>query len=273
VIDSLSRRGLILRKQISSDPLDTFLDFIQPKQPKDQLIRIGSAFDGGYLVPESLVTSVKTLFSGGVADDVAAEAQFLDYSPHNACHLIDGSIEKLPKDLGSRAFFTRDYLGINSGLPGGIHFSDWLTRAQISSTNNFLSLDIEGGEWLLFKQSPVEVWNHFDLIVLELHGLDSLLDPCFFNENIPFLIRALREFKVVHLHINNSSTTRRGKRGITVASTIELTLVHNRTGCATAQVALLPHELDRPNLPHHRDLDPNLFFRLKDRRPEKLGHP
>ncbi len=253
-----------------SEALDTFLHFIHPKQSKDQLIRLGSAFDGGYLVPKSLVNSVNTLFSGGVANDVAAEAQFLNLSPHNSCHLIDGSIERLPKNLGERAFFTRDYLGVNSGLPSGIHFSDWLKRAQIASSNNFLSLDIEGGEWLLFKQNPSEVWNQFDLIVLELHDLDSLLNPCFFEGNIPFLMRALQDFTVVHLHINNSSTTRRGKGGINLASTIELTLVHNRSACAKSQLSLLPHKLDRPNLPHRQDLDPNLFFGLKGKRREIL---
>src|ERR1700730_11454260 len=69
------------------------LKSFKPKFLKD-LIRVGGAFDGGYVVNERSIHASQYLMSFGVNDDWSFEAQFLNRKPDVKVLCFDHSVSK-----------------------------------------------------------------------------------------------------------------------------------------------------------------------------------
>jgi hypothetical protein len=89
----LLRRGIYVGHVTNRDSLNDFFKKIKPVQTNHNLIRLGGAGDGGYLVPDDL-NGIEYCFSPGVS----AVADFeLDLTKRNIkCFLADYSVDGPP---------------------------------------------------------------------------------------------------------------------------------------------------------------------------------
>jgi len=73
--------------------MNNSIESFRPKFLND-LIRVGAAFDGGYVINERSIRSSEYLFCFGVNDDWSFEADFLNRKPSLRVHCFDYSVSK-----------------------------------------------------------------------------------------------------------------------------------------------------------------------------------
>lgn len=240
------RTGFVVRKTTKPTDLNLLFDFLRPKGCKFPLVRLGSDRDGGYLVPE-IEDQINYLWSAGVADDVNLELSFVAGSDSRRVFLVDGSIPYLPSEH-PQFTFAKSYLGNSGSFENEVSLTEWLSSNGYMTGRSMLSMDIEGGEYQVFNETPREVFDAFDLIVMELHGMENCFDPLFFSSNLRPMLRKLDNFDCIHLHINNALPPVRGPRGLGMYPLLEMTLAHKRLGITENGSVSLPHALDVDNV-------------------------
>jgi len=197
------------------------------------LIRIGRAFDGGYVVPRSVLSLCDAVVGLGVRDDWTFEKAASThmhtcrcihlYDPTTSlawlCHkaigvlpklfvhslLLDG--RRLQNDV-HRAIAPLRYMLLRR--QGGTHFKEWaggeggvkasetIRRAQAAGGSSvLLKVDIEGAEYGFF--GDVNAWaDKVPLVVVEFHGLGE--DAGAFNSVLRDLTKC---YTPVHIHGNS----------------------------------------------------------------------
>ena len=256
------RFGLHVRRITRVQDLNELIDFLSPAKC-DDLIRVGSHNDGGYLLPSRSAKEIKHLYCAGVADDCNFELEFLRIGAGKKAFLADGSIDALPK-TGENLSFIKKYIG-TSTFDNWISFEDWAGPKSLSDPPRMLSMDIEGGEWSLFQNRFSDTWASFDLIIIELHGMHRAFDQTYFDLQIRPMITALSGFRAVHAHANNSGWIEKS-RGFALPSLLEMTFLRVDRGGISRDQAALPNKLDSPNVPSKRDLT---FKGFRYRSPKK----
>ncbi len=205
-------------------------------RPIAGLRRIGSPHDGGYVIPDGLISRTRVLLSLGISDDWSFESAFQKVQPSVRVVGVDGSVgyghffikglcswfkvlfylsilnaDRLRKHAArlavSRDFF-RFFKGNNSFLKKWVgrdcgERSISLTRlleehgAEGSPPGLFLKIDIEGSEYEVLDQL-LPLSDRVLGVVVEFHRLGSRIDQ--FNS---LLERVCGKFTVVHAHGNN----------------------------------------------------------------------
>lgn len=251
--------GFRIHRTTKKEDLDRLANFLSPTDCID-MIRVGSANDGGYILPKGAVEKAKFLFCAGVADDCNFELEFSRTGVSKTVLLADGSIERPP--LTDKNFqFMDKYIGPESGGEW-IAFDKWVETGSSSDGLKILSMDIEGGEWSLFSDCFISTWEKFEVIVIELHSMHLALDPIFFEARIVPMMKVLNGFKTVHVHANNSGWIEKS-RGFSFPSLLEVTLVKRDWAGLREDKRMIPSHLDAPNLPFRKDLN---FIGFKKRK-------
>ena len=164
-------------------------------------IRIGRKYDGGYPLFNHMLNDITTTFSYGINDDVSFEKDYTNYSK-SSIYMHDHTIDRLPEDH-PQLIFKKE--------PGSCQN----IMKHIIETNNFnkktllLKMDIEGHEWDIFKNTPIEVLSYFQQIVVEFHNLEFLQNHCFgfigmSQDDMASVFEKLNTiFYLGHIHGNN----------------------------------------------------------------------
>lgn len=185
------------------------------------LERIGSKYDGGYVVPINW-RDVDALFSPGVGKNSDFELEFAKNSIN--CFLLDGSVKSPPIEHPNFNFEKR-FLGTIDD-DKNITFETWLNSSGVEGDNLFLSMDIEGSEYEVLSGVNDEIINRFKYITIELHEVHRLMDEKRGLEIINVLEKLTQTHKVVNLHGNNfTSLFRVGS--LIMPKVVELTLIRN----------------------------------------------
>jgi hypothetical protein len=190
------------------------------------MVRLGSANDGGYVVPLDAVKSAGALVSFGLRFDWNFERDFRRLNPQAVVHCYDHTVSSRgalffsatetlrfltnfrPHTLrGAMTWF--DYRGFFRGDVKHFQQRVWRDRDRNSVTVSdalarvqdrrpvFLKIDIEGSEYRIMDD-VLENADAIGAIAIEFHDLD--IYPERFNETV----EALRaKFHVVHIHANN----------------------------------------------------------------------
>jgi hypothetical protein len=203
------------------------LYFLAPVVVGD-LVRVGSANDGGYVIPLSLIEKSEIVVSFGLSDNWSFEEQFKKINPcvriHAYDHTVSGSVfglsllrgilklpfGKLPAGNLSRRwtlfssyhrFFTKDSRhfrervnsrpDIHRGATPSIAFQ----RAR--SDRIFLKVDIEGDEYQIINDL-IKYVDRIDGLVIEFHQTGE--KRSLFIESVRLLQLV---YDIVHLHANN----------------------------------------------------------------------
>lgn len=242
------------------------------------MIRVGRDFDGGYVLPRSVIECSHTLLSLGVNDDWSFEEAALAINPGLCITCVDGTtgmkrivakaIKRFPqmighaltlqpykarrdlasvlKPIGFRRFFSRhELLQLMVGpetAPGWITLPALLARATAGHGGwVLLKTDIEGAEYAALP-GAIQGMDRVCALLIEFHALDREWDA---------FTRCMRElapmFHVAHIHGNNFDPCIRGSR---VPQTLEVTLVNRALVPGTPQLSTcaFPRQgLDMPN--------------------------
>jgi hypothetical protein len=243
----------------------------------DDLIRVGSRFDGGYVVCKKDLDQSNCLLSFGIGDDFNFESEYSRLHPKSTIHSYDFSVNLLTfivKMLGS---FPRLFLGritiveffSRVSLPlkylcffqrKSIHFKERLTNPvvtkidvsvskvflRVNSQKIYLKIDIEGSEYEILE----EVLKYSDRIIgfaIEFHEIN------FLQEKFRLAIAQIsKSFVIVHVHGNNYGYRSEGNG---VSDVLELTFSKKGTHPNAVKELDTPIiGLDNPNnrrLPDH----------------------
>jgi hypothetical protein len=110
-----------------------------------ELIRIGAASDGGYLIPDDL-QGVHNCFSPG--SDLLWDFENALAERYGIKSFICDSAEKRPPNLSELPDFTQGWIGPATTLGQTISIGDWILSKNLTDSNMILQMDIEGAEFL-----------------------------------------------------------------------------------------------------------------------------
>lgn len=225
----------------------TLLQHLSPQSIDQDLIRIGSDHDGGYLLPNDL-NGIIGCFSPGVGDNSTFEDMLATtYGMH--IFLADYSVDAPP--IKNRLFdFEKKYLGTaNTGHH--IRLEDWfLTKHKnISKDENddyLLQMDIEGFEYSILLDTPMHILKKFRIMIIEFHFLDVMLDQYKYKLIESIFYKILQDFVVVHIHPNNNADIAI-INGVEIPKIMEFTFYRRDRAKINEKKLTFPHMHDSPN--------------------------
>jgi hypothetical protein len=237
----------------------------------EQLVRIGSANDGGYVVPLDAVRAARALLSFGLSHDWTFERDFKKHNADAVIHCYDhtvslrtafeysiGQLIRFVLQFRTRAlwkvFTWSDYIFFFRG--DRVHFRQriWHDNQDNSATVEdafgrlptgcpvFVKIDIEGSEYRILD----DVLRHSPNIVsiaIEFHDVDILSER--FNS---LVAKIKRDFYIVHIHGNNMGGAT--PSGFPIAP--EITFLNKRFFSSPPPPSRLKYPilgLDQPNNP------------------------
>ncbi len=212
------------------------------------LERIGSVYDGGYLMCGNLLGGVQSAYSYGIgpADDWGCAI--------SQRHGVAVHQYRLFQPAAGRVRRRQD------GIPRRVHRSEagsdrvagvrHLERIRFSTNGDarktlVVKMDVEGAELESLLATSDRVLDRMDQLAMEIHGTD---------ERFLALVRKLkRTFHLVHLHYNNQACSPRYRP--LPAWAYQVLLVNKRIGVRdpTRPAPTLPHPLDAPDYSLGRD--------------------
>ena len=242
-------RGLTSNQE---DAVHDVIRLIAPVGITEQLIRVGSNNDGGYLIPLSTHRQ-DALISPGVSSNSSFEISFADQG--TKCFLFDASVSG-PSMTHNNIEFHKKFWGVKSSNDT-IDAVEWLSENINEKERNALQMDIEGAEYDIKRHMPVNTLNMFNLIIIEIHGFQKILKPKCTEGVVDFFKKITQNHKVVHFHPNNNIGPVR-YRGIDIIDCFELTLVRNNYPYfSEAAGSFKLHSLDMPCVPEEAEVSPN----------------
>jgi len=166
-----------------------------------QKIRVGRKIDGGYPLFNHKLNEITATFSYGINDDVSFELQFTNYSS-SIIYMYDHTISGLPQEHSQ--FYFKKEAGSCENIVKHV-----TSTGNMGKNTLFLKMDIEGYEWELFKNIPIEILSCFQQIVVEFHNLEFLQNEHFgfigmTHDDMAEVFEKLNTvFYLGHIHGNN----------------------------------------------------------------------
>ena len=247
----------------------TDMNFLRPLIYND-LIRVGSKGDGGYLLPEKVIKDIKYCLSFGIGYNHEFESHLhkkirslrvvgFDHSV-GVLFFLRLAINGLVKSLVLKGSF-KEFKERNGRLLGFLNF--WVisrdnkhikTKISKSNVENIidsveletclLKIDIEGSEWEILPKIGDAI-ESIACLIIEFH---------YVRENTTQLKKIVDRLKqthnIAHLHINNFSP----QNNLGVPDFIELTFVrkdYKSSGLKRKKLPII--SLDRKTMPNLED--------------------
>lgn len=242
VFGMLSKVGVHPAMATPRDEIAGLISRLRPVTCDTQLVRLGPAGDGGYLVPDDL-EGVGACFSPGV-DTVAGFE--LDCAERGMdVYMADASVDG-PPVTHPKFHFLRKFVGAVSGS-GFMRIEDWVAEAEGDKGSELLlQMDIEGYEYEVILGMSDALLARFRVVVVEFHRLNQLWNDPFFRLASRAFDRLLQTHTCVHHHPNNvSDSIRYG--GLDIPALSELTFLRNDRIHGARYTSEFPHPLDRDN--------------------------
>ncbi|PKN50608.1 MAG: hypothetical protein CVU55_16060 [Deltaproteobacteria bacterium HGW-Deltaproteobacteria-13] len=241
---------------------------------REDLIRIGSEHDGGYVVTENAVNHSDFLVSLGIANDWTFEEEF-NRIRNCDIHCYDHSISFnyfleyavrnfagcfFPRQLKNKIWVISLALRYKTFFRDGRkHFKEKIGNNPKEETNFekifsripddkevFLKMDIEGSEYQVLNDLD-KYYRRISGIAIEFHDVDTLYD------SVHKHIEKLKEyFDIVHVHINNCGASDADK----IPCVIEVTFENKKIFSGKPRLSDLQYplpDLDNSNSPYMRD--------------------
>jgi hypothetical protein len=198
------------------------------------------AMDFGYRYPFKNKEWIQFIL--GCPDELRFDKELMDMGIK--CFLADFSIKKSPlpnvKFLKKfvASFDDDKHININRWIDENIHNCDG---------DAILQMDIEGQEYEVINALDDEKLKKFRILVIEFHKLHQLFDKSTFNTINNSFIKLLKNYRVLHIHPNNTSTILSVKN-IDVPNTMEFTFLRNDRIKKKSKRNNFPHKIDHKNV-------------------------
>ena len=250
----LLRHGILCSRVIPISNLDEFFPMVWPVPIGNDFVRLGAEHDGGYVIPNDL-DGIKACFSPGVGGTTDFEEDMARLGIPS--FMADGSINELPNQ-NSKFHFTKKYLG-DRNTETEMRLADWISNEFRDEPGDFiLQMDIEGAEYAVIYDTPLEVLRKFRILAIEFHHLDLLVSEGGFDLIRCAFAKILESFSVVHIHpCNNIKPISVDK--FFIPTQMEFTFLRNNRIESMAREMgnefkfSYPHKLDSPNSPKRFD--------------------
>jgi len=244
LIDLISVDKLVsIKKRIFSD--------LQVMSVVDkELIRVGSNFDGGYVIVNNL-DDIGVVISIGIGNNLDKEKYFLskglrvyafDGTIGESVDLKDENFEFYPKNIGSKD----DYWALSFVFSKIINFNK-------ISKKILLFIDTEGSEYDILSNLDTSFLQSVDQIVIEFHNLigDSQKAQAFSS----IKSQLLRKFVVTHVHGNNYGSYLPFDESEVIPDVIEVSFANRLFHTFESGLNIAPKILDKPCNPLLPDLN------------------
>ena len=196
--EMLLKRNIYIARTTNNADLHHFFSMINPVSTDKQLIRIGDYADGGYLIPEDL-EGIDTCFSPGVSIEASFEFELANRKIKS--FLADYSVDSPP--VSHELFdFEKKYLGVENNEIY-MTLESWMNNKAPNCSESILQMDIEGAEYSVIYQTPIDVLKKFRIMVIEFHGLNNIFSPGGYDLIYLTFKKILSEYEIVHIHPNN----------------------------------------------------------------------
>jgi Methyltransferase FkbM domain len=256
--EQLFQRGFFLQRMTAPDKLLSLIRDIRPQRSRFDLVRIGSAADGGYLVPNDL-EDMAACFSPGVDTNASFETD-LQSRFGIGSHLADYSVPGPPKGFQPLSF-TKRFLG-TSDNDQYITLDSWMMQQpEFHAPGDFiLQMDIEGAEYATLLSARHQNLSRFRVMVIEFHNIENWSDKAFFDIVTATFHKLLQDFIVVHNHPNNCcGVVNMG--GVLAPRVFELTFLRRDRSVPLGPCHVFPHPLDSGNIADRPDLPlPRMWY-------------
>lgn len=238
----------------TNEQIESALKILVPKPCGHELVRIGSAGDGGYLVPDDL-QDIEALFSPGVNNFKDFEDFLVNkYKIKSFMCDFTSDVKKLRTPIiDGMQFFEKKWLDVNNEN-NCINLNDWVLNNASLDSDLMLQMDIEGAEYRNILYAKNSILKRFRIIVIEFHGLRHLKSDSFLNGVFyPVLEKLNSDFICVHAHPNNCCGETVYENW-TVPNVMEFTLLRKDRIKKTNDKLFLPHAKDNLNVPSKKPL-------------------
>lgn len=246
------RIGIFMSTSVESSELLGLIRRLTPVASPFNLIRVGGDGDGGYLVPNDL-KGINVCFSPEVAESSGFELGLAAFQIHS--FLIDYSVEAPPVD-SKFLHFEKLFLSSRSDWEKFVRLEDWVSQKAPSDEDLILQMDIEGSEWSVLADVSDVTLRKFRIIAIEFHCLEEMLTSPLGAEMLSTVLDKLeRNFRIVHIHPNNTGGSSRYK-GEVIPNVLEVTFLRSDrfSLSETRHRPSLPHPLDQRNDLDRKDI-------------------
>ena len=221
----------------------------------NQKIRVGNAYDGGYVLPAAIL-QCDAVVSIGVGHDVSFDfalaergAQILQYD-----HTVLGP----PVQHANFRFKKLGWGRCTEGL--FIGFDDIHAEMKsLGAKHPMLKFDIEGAEYDVLDATQADHLADYEIIACEVHDFDRLGDPKFFAQVLAAFEKLNLQHVPIHLHANNYQSFVLVE-GVPIPKVLEIAFLRrDLDSFPSLSSDPIPGPLDRPNHPGLPDLCMNPF--------------
>lgn len=244
VAAAAARCGYFASRLTEATALREAAALLRPLDSGRELVRVGGAGDGGYLLPDDL-DGIAACYSPGVAAQAAFEQELARRGI--AIRMADASIPGPPPGCAGMSF-ERRFLGSHDVDPFTT-LAAWVARhAEASAGDLLLQMDVEGAEYEVIVNVEPALLARFRILVVEFHDLDCLAQPFAHRLIRAALEKLAKAFVPVHLHPNNYAGIA-DVRGFPIPRMLEATFLR-RDRCLRLEPRTdFPHPLDCDNVP------------------------
>lgn len=152
--------------------------------------RVGDKSTGGFVLLQHNLNTIDAVYSFGVGRNVSFE---LDMANHYYClvYQYDANVSAMPYYHPN--FIFRKIPPTKDTLPKML-----AQNGHGHSNHLILKIDVEGAEWAILHECPVQVLLKFEQIIVQYHGL---CEPD--EQMIEVLYRMNQLFYISHIHADN----------------------------------------------------------------------
>jgi hypothetical protein len=251
--DTTMQRPTFDHRFTSAEQMEAFSRALHPVSA--DLIRVGPAGDGGYLVPDVL-DGIVACFSPGVGDcsdfERACAERGMDVFLADAT--VDGPAVEHPN-----FHFVRRYIGGYTD-DTTISLDDWVAASGVGDGDLLLQMDIEGAEYSSLLAASPELLRRFRVMAIEFHFLGQLGEDPFFGLAASMFGKLLESHVVVHAHPNNFSDVVE-VAGVATPRVVEFTFVRRDHDLGIGYATRFPHPLDVENATDRPMTLPKAWYR------------
>ena len=237
-------------RQVDEEKINNIFKLFKPISTNINLIRIGSKYDGGYLVP-NILHKVKYCFSPGVGKNSSFEKGLEEYNIKS--FLADNSVNRPNENLTNFQFDKKNIHAFNK--KNKINVNKWIYSKikKKELKKSIMQIDVDGFEYEIIFAMDEKILSNLKFLIIEFHNLEIIG-----NENFYFIVHStlekLRTYHTpIHLHPNNCNGLHKINK-FKVPSVLEVTFLNNKLIKNKKKIKALPHAFDMKNVEKKKDI-------------------
>lgn len=214
-------------------------------------VRVGKSDDGGYVMWNDFLDA-QIAYSIGIADDVSWDKSMLIFCPNIDIYQYDHTISNLPEENSKFHWEKLGVCGRYNEMQSNLKTLTMLVdkNGHNHEDNMILKIDVEGAEYEVLANLPVDTLKKFSQIVIEYHDLTNVTRG---GNIISALERLNITHQLVHIHANNFLPYV-SVQGKVLPQLLECTYLSKEKYKFKESQRVFPTELDRANYYRHPEI-------------------